>query len=118
MVILGFASVGWYVGLDFVEEQRVRCGRVLGKSLLLLSNCQGACRDVGRDNKSLNLRISQEKEIMARCAVSGFSPWTPFVTPVLPGPGRDIRMKMGWKVLSKTRKSGVWFFRDAGGWVG
>ena len=46
-------------------------------------------------NNCLNLRISQEKEIMARCAVSGFSPRTPFVTPVLPGPGSDIRMKMG-----------------------
>ena len=55
---------------------------------------------------------------MARCAVSGFSPRTPFVTPVLPGPGSDIRMKMVWKVLGKTRKSGVWFFRDAGGWLG
>ena len=51
-------------------------------------------------NKRLNLRISQETEIMARCAVSGFPPRTPFVTPVLPGPGSDIRMKMGWKVLS------------------
>ena len=69
-------------------------------------------------NNSLNLRISQEKEIMARCAVSGFSPRTPFVTPVLPGPGSDIRMKMGWTILGKTRKSGVWFFRDAGGWLG
>ena len=29
-------------------------------------------------NNCLNLRISQEKEIMARCAVSGFSPRTPF----------------------------------------
>ena len=43
----------------------------------------------------LNLRISLEKEIISRCAVSGSSPRTPFVTPVLPGPGRDIRMKMG-----------------------
>ena len=58
----------------------------------------------------LNLRISQEKEIMAWCAVSGSSPRTPFVTPVLPGPGSG-------KVLDKTRKSGVWFFRDAGGWL-
>ena len=69
-------------------------------------------------NKSLNLRISQGKEIISRCAVSGSSPRTPFVTPVLPGPGSDIRMKMGWKVLDKTRKSGVWFFRDAGVWLG
>ena len=41
---------------------------------------------------------------MARCAVSGFSPRTPFVTPALQWPGSDIRMKMGWKVLGKTRK--------------
>ena len=25
---------------------------------------------------------------------------------------------MGWKGLCKTRESGVWFFRDAGGWLG
>ena len=66
----------------------------------------------------LNLRISQEKEIISRCAVSGSSPRIPFVTPVLPGPGSDIWMKMGWKVLDKTRKSGVWFFWDAGVWLG
>ena len=33
----------WCVGLDFVEEQRFRYGRVLGKDLLLLSNCQAGC---------------------------------------------------------------------------
>ena len=33
----------WCLGLDFVEEQRSRYGRVLGKSLLLLSNCQAGC---------------------------------------------------------------------------
>ena len=66
----------------------------------------------------VHLGISQEQEIMARCALSGLSPRTPFVTPVLPGPGSDVGMKVGWKVLGKTRKSGVWFFRDAGGWLG
>ena len=49
-------------------------------------------------SKSLNLRISQEQEIGRRCAVVGFPPRTPSVTPVLPGPGSDIRMKKGWKV--------------------
>ena len=44
----------------------------------------------------------------------GFPPRTPFVTPVLPGPGSDIRMKMGWKILTKKEKSGVWFFQNAG----
>ena len=33
----------WYVGLDFVEEQRFRYGRVLGKGLPLLNNCQAGC---------------------------------------------------------------------------
>ena len=58
------------------------------------------------------------KEIMARCAVSGFSPRTFFVTPVLPGPDSDIRMKMGWTVLEKTRNSGVWFFWAVEGLLG
>ena len=65
----------WCVGLDFVEEQRDRCGRVLGKSLLFAQQLSGRVH-VGTwagGNKSLNLRISQEKEIMARCAVSGSS---------------------------------------------
>ena len=34
------------------------------------------------------------------------------------GPGSDIRMKMRWKVLHKTRNSGVWSFLDAEGWLG
>ena len=53
---------------------------------------------------------------MTRCAGATFPSLIPFVTPVLAGPGSDIRMKMEWKVRSKTRKSGVWFFQNAGGW--
>ena len=64
--------------------------------------------------KRLNLKISLEQNIKGRCSVAGFLPRTPFVTPVLPGPGSDIRMKMGWKVTSKTEKSGVWFIQNAG----
>ena len=64
--------------------------------------------------KSLNLRISQEQEIEGRCAVVGFRPRTPFVTPVLPGPGSDIRMKMEWKIKTETEKSGVCFFQNVG----
>ena len=63
---------------------------------------------------SLNLKISQEQEIEGRCAVVRFPPRIPSVTPALPGPGSDIRMKMGWKILTKTEKSGVWFFQNAG----
>ena len=51
---------------------------------------------------------------MTRCAGASFLSLIPFVTPVLPGPGSDIGMKMGWKVQSKTRKSGVWFFQRKG----
>ena len=51
---------------------------------------------------------------MARCADATFPSLIPFVTLVLPAPGSDIRMKMGWKVQSKTRKSGVWSFQNAG----
>ena len=65
-------------------------------------------------NNCLNLRISQEKEIMTRCAGATFPSLFPFVTPVLPGPGSDIRVKMVWKVQKKTRKSEVWFFQNAG----
>ena len=35
-----------------------------------------------------------------------------------PGPGSDIRMMMGWTVMSKTEKSGVWFFQNAAGLLG
>ena len=62
--------------------------------------------------KSLNLRISQEQEIKGRCTASAFPPRTPFVTPVFPGPGSDMRMMTVWKVKSKTEKSGVWFFPE------
>ena len=44
--------------------------------------------------QSLNLGISQDQEIGRRCAVVGFPPRTPCVTPVLPG---------------------VWFFQNAAG---
>ena len=64
--------------------------------------------------QSHNLGISQDQEIGGRCAEFGFPPRTPFVTPVLPGPGSDIRMKMGWKIKTKTEKSGFCFFQNVG----
>ena len=93
---------------------------MLGKSLLFAQQLSGRVH-VGTwagGNKNLNLRIAHEKEIMTRCAGATFPSLIPFVTPVLPGPGSDIRMKMEWKVQSKTRKWEVWFFRNAGGWLG
>ena len=64
--------------------------------------------------QSLNLKISREQEVEGRCAVVRFPPRIPVVTPALPGPGSDIRIKMVWYFLTKTEKSGVWFFQNAG----
>ena len=72
-----------------------------------------ACRDVGRW-----LQEPQPEDFPGTgnqgkvCCVGIPSSDSFFVTPVLPGPGSDIRMKM------KTEKSGVWFFQNAGGSVG
>ena len=55
---------------------------------------------------SLNLDISQDPELEGRCAVVGFPPRTPCVTPVPPAPGSDTRMKMELKILTETEKSG------------
>ena len=63
------------------------------------------------------LRISQEKEIMARCADASFPSPIPFVTLVLPGPGSDIRMKMEWKVQS-SQGSGFSRMQEVGWGVG
>ena len=102
----------WCVGLDFVEKQRRQVRQGVGEKLAFAQQLSGTVH-VGTcagGNKNVNLRISQEKEIMTRC----FPSLILFVTPVLPGLGSDIRMKIRWKVQSKTRKSGVWFFQNAG----
>ena len=83
---------------------------MLGKSLLFLSSCQKSCM--------LRRGPVGATSLEGRCAVLGFHPRTPCVTPVLPGPGSDTRMKMEWKIIAKTEKSGVWFFQNAGGPVG
>ena len=93
-----------------------RSGRMLGKSLLFPSSCQKRCMS---RRGPVGVRAStwgfpRIREIGRRCAEVGFPPRTPFVTPVLPGPGSDIRMKMGWKIKTKTEKSGVWFFQNVG----
>ena len=101
-------------GLRGGTKEQVRQGA--GEKLAFAQQLSGRVR-VGTwagGKNSLNLRISQEKEIMTRCAGATVPSLIPFVTLVLPGPGSDIRMKMEWKVLSKTRKSGVWSFQTAG----
>ena len=37
----------------------------------------------------------------------------PFFSSVSPGPGREVRNGMGWSLLEKTARSGVWLFRGA-----
>ena len=64
-------------------------------------------------NQNSNLPISQAVEIMSGCAdmVACLPP--PFFSSVSPGPGREVRNGMGWSLLEKTARSGVWLFRGA-----
>ena len=67
----------------------------------------------GRDVNP-SLPISQVVvEIMSRCAdvVTCLPP--PIFSSVSPGPGREVRNGMGWSLMEKTARSGVWLFRGA-----
>ena len=37
----------------------------------------------------------------------------PLFSSVSPGPGREVRNGMGWSLMEKTARSGVWLFRGA-----
>ena len=62
---------------------------------------------------SPSLPISQVVEIMPRCAdvVTRLHP--PLFSSVSPGPGREVRNELGWSLMEKTARSGVWLFRGA-----
>ena len=64
-------------------------------------------------NKNSNLQISQVVEIISGCAdmVACLPPL--FFSSVSPGPGREVRNGIGWSLLEKTARSGVWLFRGA-----
>ena len=62
------------------------------------------------DDETLRLTISQAWEIQPRCAVSMFSLQSSFLIPELPGPGSEIRTRIGWTQVEKTEKSGHWWF--------
>ena len=62
---------------------------------------------------SLPQRVSQVQEYGARCALVSSPSFYSDLTPVLPGPGSEIRRKLGWTQMEKTDRSGVWFFRGA-----
>ena len=59
------------------------------------------------------LRISRQVEIVPVCAVTVACPSCPDNSPVSPGPGRVIRIMLGWTLEEKTDGSEVWLFRCA-----
>ena len=62
---------------------------------------------------SLSLKISHEVEIVPECAVTVSYLPSPFIAPVLPGPGRDVRNMLGWSQVVKTARMGIWLFQGA-----
>ena len=60
---------------------------------------------------NLSLPISQVVEIVPRCADMVTCLLPPFFSSVSPGPGREVRIGVGWTSLEKTARSGVWVFR-------
>ena len=78
-----------------------------------------ACRDVGGwlqepQPEDFPGTENPKEGVLCRQSLVGLL----FATLVPPGPGSDIRMMMGWTVMSKTEKSGVWFFQNAAGLLG
>ena len=63
--------------------------------------------------KNQCLGVSQEVEIVPGCAVRVARPSCPDYYPESPGPGIVIRNMLGWSLLKKTERSGVWVFRRA-----
>ena len=57
--------------------------------------------------------FSGKWNILPGCAVRVACPSCPDYFPEPPGPGRIIRNMLGWSLLEKTEKSGVWIFRSA-----
>ena len=66
---------------------------------------------VGRVNS--NLRISQDVEIKKGCVVTVSHLPTPDFTTSAPGCGSIVRSWLGWTLMEKTARSGLWLFRGA-----
>ena len=105
----------WCVGLNIGEKQSfrngvlcARSGGIFGESLFFLNSCQKGCmsRRAPGGCQNLKLGIFRDPELEGRCAVVSFPPQTPCVTPVLPGPGSDTRMKIGVENIDKNGR--VW----------
>ena len=67
---------------------------------------------VGRVNSS-NLKISQEVEINKVCVVTVSHLPTPDFTTSAPGCGSIVRSWLGWTLMGKLDRSGLWLFRGA-----
>ena len=63
------------------------------------------------DAQNLPQKGSQVQGVTVRCASVSFPSFYSDLTPVLPGPGSEIRRQLGWTQMEKTDRSGVWFFR-------
>ena len=64
-------------------------------------------------NENPSLPISKVVEILPGCADMVTCLLPPFFSSVSPGPGREVRNGMGWSLMEKTARSGVWLFRGA-----
>ena len=64
-------------------------------------------------NGNPSLPISRVVEIMSGCADMVTRLLPPLFSLVSPGPGREVRNGMGWSLMEKTARSGVWLFRGA-----
>ena len=62
---------------------------------------------------NLSLSISQLVEIMPGCADMVTRLLPPLFSSMSPGPGREVRNGIGWSLLEKTARSGVWLFQGA-----
>ena len=109
------------------------CGGVWGgtKPMSMSTLCQDRCPAVeklaslqqapgrlhvetwaGRDGNP-SLPISQVVEIMPGCSNMVTCLHPPLFSSVSPGPGREVRNGVGWSLMEKTARSGVWLFRGA-----
>ena len=99
---------------------RCQVRRPAVKKLASLQQAPGRLHDetwAGRAQRS-NLLISQVVEIVPGCADTASYLPPLFLASVSPGPGREVRNGMGWTLLEKTTRSGLWRLRAALGEAG
>ena len=109
----GVCVLGGTKSLSTITRTRVRRSAVYGsphtqQTLLKLhvETWEGLLRNQGP-------KIFREVEIVPGCAVRVACPSCPDYYPEPPGPGRIFRNMLGWSLLVKTERSGVWVFQGA-----